>query len=78
SVNLSVQSLTDAGFVAFLAGLPNRGNIVLEITERVLAYPETFAALQEVAALGFRLALDDFGSGYSSLGYLARMPFYAL
>ncbi|WP_157202855.1 EAL domain-containing protein [Calidithermus chliarophilus] len=78
SVNLSVQSLTDAGFVAFLAGLPNRENVVLEITERVLAHPETFAALQEVAELGFRLALDDFGSGYSSLGYLARMPFYAL
>lgn len=31
--------------------------------------------LTALSALGVRLALDDFGSGYSSLGYLTRLPF---
>lgn len=32
----------------------------------------TLSSLREIAALGMRLALDDFGPGYSSLGYLKR------
>ncbi len=31
--------------------------------------------LQQLHDLGVRIALDDFGSGYSSLGYLRRFPF---
>ncbi|MDP3546804.1 MAG: EAL domain-containing protein, partial [Phreatobacter sp.] len=31
--------------------------------------------LTALSALGVRLALDDFGSGYASLGYLTRLPF---
>lgn len=50
--------------------------IVFEITERqFLANLDTLAAdLQPLLDFGFRLALDDFGSGYSSFLYLARLP----
>jgi EAL domain-containing protein (putative c-di-GMP-specific phosphodiesterase class I) len=30
--------------------------------------------LRELKALGVRIAMDDFGAGYSSLGYLSRLP----
>jgi EAL domain-containing protein (putative c-di-GMP-specific phosphodiesterase class I) len=31
--------------------------------------------IEDLHALGVRIALDDFGSGYSNLGYLQRFPF---
>jgi EAL domain-containing protein (putative c-di-GMP-specific phosphodiesterase class I) len=50
---------------------------MLEMTEGVLIdNPEqTTERLLELRALGVRLALDDFGSGYSSLSYLQKLPF---
>ena len=38
----------------------------------------TLQLFQELKALGFSLAIDDFGSGYSSLGYLKKLPFSKL
>jgi EAL domain-containing protein (putative c-di-GMP-specific phosphodiesterase class I) len=51
--------------------------LVLEVTEGVLIdNPETAKArLDDLRALGLKLALDDFGSGYSSLTYLQQLPF---
>jgi EAL domain-containing protein (putative c-di-GMP-specific phosphodiesterase class I) len=47
------------------------------MTESVLIEnpDEITARLLELRALGARLALDDFGSGYSSLSYLQKLPF---
>jgi diguanylate cyclase (GGDEF)-like protein/PAS domain S-box-containing protein len=48
----------------------------LELTESILMEPTdtTFNTLNELKATGVRLAIDDFGRGYSSLGYLKRLP----
>jgi diguanylate cyclase (GGDEF)-like protein len=48
----------------------------LEITETALMQDEgdALAVLAGLRALGVRIALDDFGSGYSSLGMLRRLP----
>ena len=50
--------------------------LVLEITERQrIGNLDTLRAdLQPLLDFGFRLALDDFGSGYSSFLYLANLP----
>ena len=47
-----------------------------EITEAVLVETDRrdSRVLQEIVDLGIRLAIDDFGSGYSSLAYLKRLP----
>ncbi|MCS0496682.1 bifunctional diguanylate cyclase/phosphodiesterase [Ancylobacter sp. MQZ15Z-1] len=46
----------------------------IEITENLLFgnQPEAFSSLSALRNMGIRIALDDFGSGYSSLGYIRR------
>jgi EAL domain-containing protein (putative c-di-GMP-specific phosphodiesterase class I) len=82
SVNLSPLQVRDRKIVdvvrSALAGsgiAPSR--LVLEITEGVLIDnpQEMLRRIEELRALGVRIALDDFGSGYSSLGYLQRFAF---
>jgi diguanylate cyclase (GGDEF)-like protein len=82
SVNLSPVQVRDRAFIEVVAAVlketgfePSR--LVLEMTEGVLIDnpDETTARLLELRALGVRLALDDFGSGYSSLRYLQTLPF---
>jgi diguanylate cyclase (GGDEF)-like protein len=52
------------------------GRLELEITESVFIDDErrTRAVLEDWKSLGCRVALDDFGHGYSSLGYLDAFP----
>ena len=82
AVNLSPMQVRDRKFVDRVAAILAESKIaparlVLEVTEGVLIdNPETAKSrLDELRALGLKLALDDFGSGYSSLTYLQRLPF---
>lgn len=79
AINLAGPFLESPELVEALSGL--RGflpdyRIVLEITETLLiTHMDRVAdALNTLRGQGFVIALDDFGSGYSSLMYLARMP----
>ena len=63
------------GAIASSGLSPNR--LILEITESVFL-ENTFAnlaTLKSVHQLGVRFAMDDFGTGHSSLGYLVSFPF---
>jgi diguanylate cyclase (GGDEF)-like protein/PAS domain S-box-containing protein len=81
SVNVSARQLSDPTFPAQVTAvlaetelLPRQ--LCLELTESVLidANPITERALAELAELGVRIGLDDFGTGFSSLAYLKRFP----
>ena len=55
--------------------------LCLELTESLFvdqSEDRISRTLGSLSALGVQLALDDFGSGYSSLGYLTRLPFHRL
>ena len=79
SVNLSGVNFEDSSMVSGIAEvLKNSGvapeHIKLEITESAFIGNADSAAkiLEQLKALGVTIALDDFGVGYSSLGYLHR------
>jgi diguanylate cyclase (GGDEF)-like protein len=81
AVNISGRHLQQGNLVADVrhalevSGL-DPGNLVIELTESTIMQ-NTEANLErfrELKALGVRLAIDDFGIGYSSLSYLHRFP----
>ena len=81
SMNLSARELQHPGLTQEIAQAlqdsrvdPN--GLELEITESAIMSNEeaVFTKLEEIKGLGVRLAIDDFGSGYSSLFHLNRLP----
>ncbi len=85
SVNLSMWNLHDPALPERVAGLLRDHGLPpawlrLELTESALmADPDrALEVLTRLAGLGGRLAVDDFGAGYSSLAYLNKLPVDAL
>lgn len=85
SVNLSARQLDDPGLIRDVdRALEDSGlapeDLMLEITESWVTYetPAVLDTLRELRARGLRLAIDDFGSGYSSIGSLQHLPVTAL
>ena len=80
SVNLSSSQLVRPDIVArFGKSLAASGfaadRLVIEITESALLEIEVAKpAVERLSELGVRVAIDDFGIGYSTLSYLARLP----
>jgi len=81
AVNLSTRNLLDPLLPDLVRSLLLKHDVPpsalrFEITESVLlAEPErAMETLNQLRAIGVRFALDDFGSGYSSLSYLHRLP----
>lgn len=82
SINVSPSTFLSGNFKKEFVDIVNKNNfdyrkITLEITEDVLINNESRTVLQisELRDLGVSIALDDFGSGYSSLGYLSKYTF---
>ncbi|ETD36717.1 EAL domain-containing protein [Pseudomonas chlororaphis subsp. aurantiaca] len=81
SVNLSPINFHNFNLAALIARQLQRcglqpADLCVEVTEGVFLCrnPTTEQTLQDLHTLGVRLAIDDFGAGYSSLGYLRRLP----
>ena len=85
AVNLSACQFDDELLVDKIlevvarSGLPAE-RLELEITESVFLKDteDVLTALHRLRAAGIRIALDDFGVGYSSLAYLRSFPFHKL
>ncbi|HLU41350.1 MAG TPA: GGDEF domain-containing phosphodiesterase [Microthrixaceae bacterium] len=85
AVNVAPRQLPDESFADAVEevlgpGGLRPGTLLLEITESRLLRDLDLARdrLTLLASRGARLALDDFGSGWSSLAYLSRLPVHAV
>ncbi|MBJ7471095.1 MAG: EAL domain-containing protein, partial [Solirubrobacteraceae bacterium] len=85
SVNVSPRQLEDAGLTeVVVSALEDAGlapeHLMLELTERSIATdPERLVErLIELRSLGIKIALDDFGAGYSFMSFLEDYPLDAL
>lgn len=81
SVNLSAQMVDKPSLVSNLVEIVRRRNIdprllTVEVTETssVRNRPAAVQNLSQLRAMGFRLSIDDFGTGEASLAYLADLP----
>lgn len=85
SINLSGSSFSEPGFLDFVSGEFRRTGtphrlICFEITETAAVANMGAAVnfIHELAGLGCRFALDDFGSGFSSFAHLRNLPVHYL
>ncbi len=81
AVNISVQQLKNRGFVCQVAGVLGEtglspASLELEVTESVAnsGTDNMVELMERLKTLGVSLAIDDFGTQYSSLGRLKMMP----
>jgi diguanylate cyclase (GGDEF)-like protein/PAS domain S-box-containing protein len=84
-INLSARLLQDTTFPSSLASILDSspidpGNIELEITESAMMMDPAGAMriVEQLHAVGVLISIDDYGTGFSSLGYLRDLPAHAL
>jgi len=85
AINVSARNLSDLMFPRDLrAVLHEHGAdptwIELEVTESTVINDPSRAilVLQTLCDMGIRIAIDDYGAGYTSLSYLTRLPIHAI
>ncbi len=85
AINLSAKQLHNPGLKTIIERTVQNHNlspadIELELTETAAMEDSglTLQLFRELRRAGFGLAIDDFGSGYSSLSYLKNLPFSKL
>jgi len=81
AVNVSVRNIQDINIINKLneliktQGMPHK-NLEIELTESAIMTDPVRAqeTLQKLNDLGIRISIDDYGTGYSSLAYLKKLP----
>ncbi|CAN5154778.1 bifunctional diguanylate cyclase/phosphodiesterase [soil metagenome] len=81
SVNLSTRDLMDQDLPTKIRGWIGNSRVepkalCLEITESAIMDDpaRALSTLEQLSAMGFKLSIDDFGTGFSSLAYLKNLP----
>lgn len=85
AVNISAENLKIPHFTGVVQSILHRHDvdvsaISLEVTESAVVDDPEFAIgiLEELKSLGFKLSIDDYGTGYSSLAQLKQLPVHEL
>ena len=79
ALNASISELHEPGFALELAELVDRNSLArdqveVELVESAPLDMRAARAVAELSISGFRIAVDDYGSGWASLGHLAQLP----
>ena len=79
SINLSSAELDSAQLAKYIIDMAKRhqvpaSNVDFEITETFASDSQSYSLLHELSTMGFKLAIDDFGSGYTSITQLVEYP----
>lgn len=80
SVNMSQYHLVQKDFVSTLEAIARKYDISpetleIEITESAFySDSDAYEVMEDIKVAGFKLSMDDFGAGYSTLNMLRRMP----
>jgi len=79
AVNFSATQLVRDGIIDSITNALDSygvdpGNLIVELTESILANENVVRRLDDLRGLGVRIAIDDFGTGYSSLAYVQQLP----
>lgn len=80
AVNISVRQMQEQEFISSVKQVMEEYNVdpnmfELEITESIMQnINQSIVILKELKQLGVKIAIDDFGKGYSSLSYLKHLP----
>ena len=81
AVNVSARQFQQADFVEQIIGMLkstdiNPSRLTLELTESMVldSTPETISKMQALKKTGLKFAMDDFGTGHSSLSSLKKLP----
>ncbi|WP_041444844.1 GGDEF and EAL domain-containing protein [Syntrophobotulus glycolicus] len=85
SVNISATQLRNGDIVKAIKDILSEtelspSSLEIEISENTFAdcLDETILKMIELKKMGIKISLDNFGKGYSSLGYLRRLPIHVL
>ncbi len=79
SINLSVDDINNNNTIKFLKNrfenFPNLNRVVLEIveSEQITDYTKVEKFIKDVKSYGVKIAIDDFGSGYSNFEHILRL-----
>lgn len=81
AVNVSGRQLQEKDFLHTMRKIADNSGIdhqliTIELTESMLMdnAQKNIKMLQDIKSMGFKLSMDDFGTGFSSLSYLSRFP----
>lgn len=82
SVNISGKDISGNNFLDNIKKVINKydiplSNLTFELTESVMVndFHHLSQVMNELSSMGIQLAIDDYGTGYSSLLYISQLPF---
>ncbi|MBC7197394.1 MAG: EAL domain-containing protein [Deferribacterales bacterium] len=78
AINISANSISNGYVLDYIEKIPEdfKKHINIEITERVFLnnVENTLEVMNELKSKGFKIEIDDFGTGFSSLGFIDKVP----